>query len=145
MSHYAEIKVQFRQEHEAELVDALRGIFGSRVSVHPEGKGLIGWTGGDRSEKSVKSKDYAPPCHVIIKKKGVSNDIGYRRTMDGAYTAYISDYDKAHVFNEEKQNRVLQHYTVAVAQKTLSKGGYASFTKTVLEDGSIRLTGSAFR
>lgn len=143
MSHFTEIRVAFSQQNEAELIAALELQFGKgSVDVHNEPVGLHGVAGDDRSKASVTSADYAPPCHLVIRQRHVgrsSNDIGYRRTEDGKYVAYISDWDRGANFNPAKQNRVLQEYTLRTSEKQCRNKGYTSFNRVRQDDGSIRL------
>lgn len=142
MSHFTEIKVNFLQKNEKQLVAALETIFGEgNVEVHDDGASLVGYTGDNRSTLSKSNPNYAPPCHLIIRRKhvgGASNDIGYQRTEDGKYVSYISDYDKGSNFSAAKQNKVLQEYTAKVTEKQLKSQGYA-MKREVQKDGTIKL------
>ena len=137
------MEVNADQKHEAEFIAALEEQFGEgNVEVHNEPKGLYGYQGDLRSKKPVHSADYAPECHIIIRRKNVgsaSNDVGYRRLENGKYAAYVSDYDKGSNFNQEKQNKVAQNYGVAVTEKNLKKQGWI-VQKNKLEDGTVRVT-----
>ena len=142
MSHFTEIKVDFLQKNEKALIAALEAQFGEgNVEVHENGAALYGYQGDNRANKSKNSADYAPPCHIIIRRKHVgsaSNDVGYQRTEDGKYVAYISDYDKGHHFNAKKQNSVMQEYTAEVTEKQLKSQGY-SMKRVTEKDGTIKL------
>jgi len=142
MSHFTEIKVNFLQKNEKQLVAALETLFGEgHVEVHDDGASLQGYHGDDRSSLSKSNPNYAPPCHIIIRRKHVgsaSNDIGYQRTEDGKYVAYISDYDKGSHYSTAKQNKVLQEYTAKVTEKQLKSQGYA-MKREVQKDGTIKL------
>ena len=142
MSHFTEIKVNFLQKNEKQLVAALESIFGEgTVEVHENGAALYGYTGDNRAQLSKTNPNYAPPCHLIIRRKhvgGASNDVGYQRTEDGKYVAYISDYDKNSNFSAQKQNKVLQEYTAKVTEKQLKSQGY-SMKREVQKDGTIKL------
>lgn len=142
MSHFTEIKVNFLQKNEKQLVAALESIFGEgTVEVHEDGAALFGYQGDNRAQLSQSNGNYAPPCHLIIRRKhvgGASNDVGYQRTEDGKYVAYISDYDKHSNFSPQKQNKVLQEYTAKVTEKQLKSQGYA-MKREVQKDGTIKL------
>lgn len=147
MSHFSEMKVDHSQTYESELIAALESVFGKgSVEVHEDGAALYGYTGDNRSEKSAKSKDYAPPCHLIIRRGTVgpgANDVGYRRTEEGGYVAYVSDYDKDHTFTSTKRDKVMQDYASRVSEKQLKKQGY-SVKRTVTSDGVIKLTATKY-
>jgi hypothetical protein len=142
MSHFTEMEVSFDQKHEAQLIAALEEQFGKgNVEVHEKGAGLYGYQGDLRSKNAVTSANYAPECHIIIRRKSVgsaSNDVGYRRNENGKYNAYISDYDKGSNFNKEKQGTVLKNYGVGVAEKNLKKQGWI-VKKTQQKNGAILL------
>ena len=145
MSHFVEMKVNFKQKNEKDLVASLENLFGAgTVEVHEDGAPLYGYQGDDRSKHPTGSADYAPKCHVIIRRKnvgGASNDVGYRRTEDGQYVAYISDYDKGSNYSPVKQNKVAVDYAETVASRQLKKQGYI-VKRTVNEKGQIKLTAS---
>jgi hypothetical protein len=142
MSHFTEIKVDFLQKNEKQLIAALEAQFGEgNVEVHEDGSPLYGYQGDDRSLKSKNSPDYAPPCHIIIRRNHVgsaANDVGYRRTEDGKYVAYISEFDKKGNFDVKKQNFVMQEYTAKVTEKQLKSQGY-SLKRVTEKDGTIKL------
>lgn len=147
MSHFAEMQVNFEQRHEAELIAALESQFGKgNVEVHIMPVGLEGFQGDDRSKLRQTSKDYAPPCHIIVRRRHVgsaANDIGFRRLETGGYAAYVSDFDKTRNYNQQRQGKVLQEYTLLTSEKTLKTMGYST-TRQQLEDGTVRLIGSTW-
>lgn len=142
MSHFTEIKVSFLQKNEKALIAALEEHFGKgKVEVHEDGAALYGYHGDNRATLPKNNPNYAPPCHLIVRRKDVgsaSNDIGYRRSEDGTYVAYISDYDKSTHFTAVQQKNVLQEYTATVAQTQLKKQGY-TLKKTKDKNGLIKL------
>jgi len=143
MSHFTEMEVNFDQKHEADFIASLELQFGKgSVEIHESPQGLYGYQGDLRSKKPVNSADYAPECHIIIRRKNVgsaSNDVGYRRLENGNYAAYISDYDKGNNFSQAKQNAVAQNYGVNVAEKNLKKQGWI-VKRTQEKNGVIRIT-----
>jgi hypothetical protein len=145
MSHYVEMDVQFETKNEADLIAALEEQFGEgTVEIHPEGAALYGYHGDDRSKANQKSRDYAPPCELVIRRKHVgsaANDVGFRRTPEGTYKSYISDYDNGSTFNKSKQNAVAQEYAVRVAERALKQDGW-SVTRQRLNDGSVKVIGT---
>lgn len=145
MSHYAEMKCDFLQKNEADMVAALEMVFGEgNVEVHEKGAALYGYQGDNRAEAGPKSKNYAPPCHVIIRRKHVgsaANDIGYRRNEEGGYEAYVSDYDSTATFPEKKRNLVAQEYAASVASRKLKAQGYM-VKRTTTSTGQVKLTAS---
>lgn len=147
MSHFTEMKVNFKTAHETDFVAALEACFGKgSVEVHEEGSSLIGFQGDNRAYLSTNSPDYAPPCHIIIRRKAVgpsSNDVGYRRLDGGGYAAYISEYDRARNFNKTKQDAVAQDYTTRVAEKNLKSKGY-TLKRTVLKNGTVKLVATKY-
>jgi len=142
MSHYVEMEVEFEVKNEADLVAALEQQFGENsVEIHPEGAALYGWHGDDRSKVSKNSSNYAPPCELIIRRKnvgGASNDVGFKRTPEGTYKSYISEFDNGANFNKVKQDAVAQDYTVRVTERTLVQDGWA-VTKQRLDNGAVKV------
>lgn len=147
MSHFTEMQVNFLQSNEAQLIAALEQCFGEgSVEVHDSPEALYGYKGDNRAEAAPGSADYAPPCHLIVRRKKVgkaANDIGYRRTEDGKYAAYISEYDSGANFSSEKQSKVLQDYTVGVTEKQMKLQGY-SVKKVPQANGKVTLTLSRY-
>lgn len=145
MSHFAELEVEYDQKNESEFVAALEKQFGSgKVEVHEQPVGLMGVEGKDRSRLSSINADYAPECHIIIRRKDVgsmANDIGFRRTENGKYSAYISQWDKGHNFAPSRQGLVMQEYALLTAEKTLRAGGYST-TRQAQDGGSVQVIGS---
>ncbi len=145
MSHFTEMEVSFEQKNEKALIAALEEQFGKgTIEFHEEGGALIGYHGDDRSRLSQKDPNYAPLCNIIVRRKNVgsaSNDVGYRRTEDGRYVAYISEYDKGGNFNVSKQNAVKQYYTAEVTTQTLKSRGYIAKVQKQ-DDGTIKIIGS---
>ena len=146
MSHFTEIETEYKQDSEKELVEALETVFGKgNVEVHEKGAALMGYQGDNRSLYSKSSPDYAPPCEIVIRKEYVgsaSNDIGFKRTSDGKFVAYVSDFDKGHHFGKAKQGLVSQEYGMRVAEKTLKSNGWKTI-RVNEKDGSttIKTTG----
>ncbi len=142
MSHFVEIKVNFDQKYEKELVSALEKQFGEgTVEVHDEAKSLKLWNGQSASNESYYGK--AGKCNLIIrrstqeKKAGgyvASNDAGYERTEDGKYKAYIDEAG----FSKALQGLVAQEYALQVSERKLKAEGY--MTKRVEQNnGTVRL------
>jgi hypothetical protein len=131
MSHYSEVQIEFRDG--AALVAALNRLgFQGKVEVHQEAKALYGYQ-GDRREKQA---------HIIIRRQHVglaANDLGFQRYSDGAYRAYISDYDRDYNrYNGEWLGRLKQAYGVERAKVEAKKKGYR-VTEQKQDDGRIRL------
>lgn len=147
MSHFTSMTVDFKQSSEQELIEALESVFGKgTVEVHPEGSALYGFQGDNRANRAVGSSDYAPPCHLIIRRRNVgsaSNDVGFRRNENGTYDAYVSDYDKGGNYSSAKQAKVAQEYALKVSEKQLKKAGYT--TKRVVKTGGVvQIVGSRY-
>lgn len=149
MSHFTSVEVEYEQKNEKELIEALEKQFGKgHVEVHPKGGALIGWHGDDRSKLSHKDPNYAPPCELIIRRKyvgGSSNDVGFKRTENGKYIAYISDFDKGTNVNLDKQSSIAMEYGMRVAERQLKAEGWNT-TRINEKDGSVTVqtTGRAF-
>jgi len=142
MSHFTEIKVNFDQKYEKELIGALEEHFGEgNIEVHEEGEDLKTYMGTVNNRNSGLGK--TEKCHLIIRRATqekaaghhiATNDAGYCRTEDGKYAVYLD----AAGFSPKLQGLVAQSYGLKVAEKKLKAEGY--MTKRVQkEDGTIRL------
>lgn len=147
MSHFTKMEVNFGCKNESELVAALESVFGKgNVDVHEEGSALYGYHGDNRANLSSSNPNYAPPCHIVIRRKHLNasaNDIGYRRNENGTYDAYISEYDQGYTFPKEKQNKVAQEYTAKVTEKKLKLQGY-SIKRVPQKNGGVQLIASKY-
>lgn len=148
MSHYTELECEFDIEHKAEMIAALEEEFGkhgeSVVEWHEKGAHLEGYQGDDRSKAPKGSKDYAPPCEVVIRRHNVgsaSNDIGFQLLETGKFKAWVSDFDRRQHFGTKRQHDVAMKYSIAVSEKTLKAGGFTEIERVKLDDGSIKIVG----
>lgn len=139
MSHFTEIKVNFLQQYEAELVAALREQFGE-VEVHEVGKELRSYTGAKASNAGL---GHTEMCHIIIRQKELkkvagdycmTNDAGYERTKDGKYRVFIDTAG----FSKDLQGKISQSYAEKVATKQFEAQGY-QVTKIRNPNGTVRL------
>jgi hypothetical protein len=146
MSHFTSLKVNFKVACEKDLVAALEVQFGAgTVEVHEAGSALVGYQGDDRAKLAPTHKNYAPECHLVIRRANVgeaSNDVGYRR-VGGGYEAYISEYDQEYNYKKEKQDKVAQDYTARVAEKKLKSQGY-TLKRTIEKNGTIKLVATRY-
>ncbi len=131
------------------MIAALEECFGKgSVEVDQSNSlALYGYMGDDRSRLSSNNPNYAPKCAIRIARKYVgasSNDIGFYRTEDGGYKAYVSDYDQGGTFTKRKQKAVQQSYTIKVTSKQLKAQGYLVKLKK-LKNGSVQVTGSRYK
>lgn len=131
MSHYSEVQIEFRDR--AALIAALERLgFKGKVEIHQEAKSLYGYQGDRREQQG----------HIIIRRQHVgqaANDIGFQRQSDGAYRAWISDFDrKENGYNEAWLGRLKQAYGVEKAKVEAKKKGYR-VTEQKQDDGRIRL------
>jgi len=142
VSHFVAVKTQYKDV--GILLEVLRGLF-ERVELNMDGVALRGYQGDDRSLLPTTDANYAPRCHVVIRKADVgagANDIGFRQESDGTFTAYVSDYDKQ--ARADKLSGVPQKYARLVAKKQARLSGYVVKEETA-EDGSVVLTLSKWR
>ncbi len=141
MSHFTEIKTNFLQKHEKQLIAALEEHFGSgKVEVHTSGEELRTYAGTLASKAQL---GHTEKCHLIIRRKTqedyighsvATNDAGFARNGDGGYDVFV---DRAG-FSTELQGLVAQSYTLLVAENELQAEGYQT-SRVSKEDGSVRL------
>lgn len=141
MSHFAEMKVDFKTKSQAELIKALEEIVGKgNVEVHEEPQDLLLWN-GQKATNTTYGKDYqAPPCEIIVRKKhlplkGMTNDMGFKRQEDGTFAMYA---DKAG-WGDKHTTQLKQEYTANVTEKTLKANGW--ITKRSMVKGKLVVTG----
>lgn len=142
MSHFTEIKVNFDQKYEADLIAALEEHFGEgNVEVHEDGDDLKTYYGEVNRANSGLGR--TEKCHLIVRKATqekaagrsiATNDAGYRRTEDGGYKVYLD----AAGFNEKLQGLVAQSYTLRVSERKLKAEGYMC-SRVKKADGTVRL------
>lgn len=137
MSHFTEIKVNFLQQFEKELIAALEEVFG-KIEVHETPVELKAYTGALASRASLGDTE---KCHIVIRQAelqkaggSLTNDAGYVRTSDGKYRVFIDSAG----FSVAKQGKVAQTYAEKVAIKQFEAEGY-QVTKVKGENGNIRL------
>lgn len=88
MSKFVKCKTEFKDD--AMFLESLMEAGGWRkdqIEIHAEPVPLYGYRNDVRPEKA----------HVVIRRGNVgpaSNDIGFEKTKDGSYVAYISEYDQ---------------------------------------------------
>lgn len=142
MSHIAKMVVEFKQKHQAELVGALKKLYGADVEVHSEPQKLEMYSRDQKSE----------PCHIIVRKatirnyKGAEgyhrpgyNDLGYRKNAKGTYDVFLDTSD----VNVNDQGLISQEYGALVAEKELKSKGYS--TKRVqLPENEIRIEATRY-
>ena len=120
MSHFVECQTEFRDPEAlvAALVEC--GFQEAQIEVHEEAVSLYGYRGDVRPQKA----------HLVVRRHHVgsgANDVGWERQPDGAYRAWISEFDAgvgkyqsrrdSARFNQAMQNRVKQEYAYSVIER----------------------------
>jgi hypothetical protein len=129
MSHFTVIKTQIKDVDA--LVQALADVGFKKVEVHDTAKHLYGYRGDVRPETA----------EVIIRRQYISkasNDIGFKRQIDGTFEAIISEYDRCQ-YSQEWINRVTQRYGYHALMATAPAQGFSIESEETLEDGTIRV------
>lgn len=132
MSHYSKVKTKLVDQ--AALLKALAdlGFEAHKVEVHERPQALRGYKGDLRPEAA----------HVILRRRFVgsgSNDIGFVRQDDGAFTAIISEYDQGRHYNQAWLDHLSQRYAYHVAVEQLTVQGF-SLIEERDENGELVLT-----
>lgn len=140
MSHYTEMKVNCLVKNEADLIAALKSLFGEKgVEVHEEGTNLAG---GYDSQAGAKLK-----AHIVVRKEALRkamsvtgyNDVGYQRMPDGTYKMHVDDMD----FPMSYRDMVMQKYTEGVSARKLKMMGY-SVKSEAQKDGTVKLVATKY-
>lgn len=129
MSHFTTLRTRIVDVDA--LVKALADVEYRNVEVHQTPQHLDGFLGDQREQTA----------EVIIRRQHVgmaSNDMGFKRGMDGTFDAIISDYDRAK-HSEAWLNSLIQRYAYHVSRDTLQKQGFKIATEEKTQDGKIRL------
>lgn len=147
MSHFVECQTEFR-DPEA-LVAALieRGFTEDQIEVHAESVPLYGYQGDVRPQKA----------HIVIRRQHIgagANDVGWERQPDGAYRAWISEFDagvgryqsrqSSARFNATMQNRIKQEYAFQIISRQQRAFG-RSVERQRLSSGEIEVTIGGYR
>ena len=128
MSHFSRIETKIVDQ--AALVAALADL-GYTAEVHENGVPLKGFLGDSREQRA----------HVVVPRRQVgrlSNDLGFERTADGTYRAWISDFDaKKHGprWLGDLTHRYAYHATMA----TLPQQSFEVARQERQADGSVRI------
>lgn len=143
MSHYTELKPKFLVKSEAELVAALKKIYGDdAVEVHDTAVSIGGYDSQARKK-----------AHVIVRKEAIRkanakdstlgyssyNDLGYERSKDGTYSLWADPSD----FSKKAQDMIAQDYAERVAAKKLKAQGY-TLKREVLKNGVVKLVATKY-
>jgi hypothetical protein len=133
MSEYLDCETQIKDREE--LINALvdLGIAKSHIEVHNSPVALEGYQGDSRQQKA----------HIVIRRQHVgsaSNDIGFEKTENGTYRAWVSAYDKGHGLGKSIVGKKLdQHYAKRVILKQAQKTHGHKVVSCEEKDGKIRI------
>ncbi len=112
MSAYHEYETVFNDQDC--LVGALEDL-GFKPKVSQQAQSLEGYQGDKRNQKA----------EIIIPRRqvgGASNDIGFKRTESGKFTAVISEYDR-HRYGKSWEEKLKQKYQERNAVKIAQRQG----------------------
>ena len=129
MSHYTAIRTRIADLDA--LVKALAEVGYDQVETHDAPQPLYGYL-GDRRAQSAE---------VIIRRKHVgraSNDLGFRRQLDGTFEAIISDYDRRK-HSPAWLGHLTQRYACHATKARLLEQGFALTSERTLPDGQVHL------
>lgn len=137
MSEYIDAETEFKDKDC--LIDSLvgLGIKKANIEVHDSPVNLKGYKNDTRTQK----------CHIVIRKVNVgsaSNDIGFERTAEGTYKAYVSEYDSGHGLGKDiLTGKLKQQYSKAIVLKQVQKTHGQKVTLCEDKNGKIRIRISA--
>ncbi len=147
MSHFVECQTEYHDPQA--LVAALNecGFQESQIEVHDDAAVLYGYQGDVRPQKA----------HIVIRRQHVgsgANDVGWERQPDGAYRAWISEFDAGvgeysnrhdtARFNRAMQNKIKQEYAYQVISRQQCALG-RSVERQRLPSGEIEVTIGGYR
>ncbi|MGG6295001.1 DUF1257 domain-containing protein [Leptolyngbya sp. AN02str] len=133
MSHFTSIRLIFK---DAEcIIQALNVLMPHwKFSVHEDAQHLYGYQNDKRPETA----------HIVVARQSISNasnDIGFLRNSDGAYTAIVSEWDQAILNWKDFLPKLQQEYGSLVAEKQLTAMGCIEVIRERGQDGQIQLRG----
>src|SRR6185369_13789449 len=102
----------------------------NEVEVHENPQQLIDYR-GNKTTYLDKTGDKA---HIIVRRKfvgGAANDLGFKKSEDGSYSAIVSEYDSSR-HNTAWFNKLRGHYTEKVTIKAAAKQGCKYVGKKVV-------------
>ena len=129
MSHFTVVKTKLIDRQA--LVKALNDLGFKNIELHDAAQHLYGYRGDQRAQTA----------EVIIRRKYIgraSNDIGFKLSQDGTYTAVISEYDRSK-YGQEWLNRLSQRYAYHIARSKLTEQGFDLVSEETEQDGRIHL------
>nr|BFE60770.1 hypothetical protein GCM10020063_052960 [Dactylosporangium thailandense] len=129
MSHFTRVRTALRDP--ALLAKALAAVGLEQAEVHDVAQTLYGYQGDARPERA----------EVIVRRARLgrmSNDLGFRRTVDGTFEAIVSEFDRAQ-YGDPWLQRVTQEYGRAATLEYAEHNGFEVAGEERQSDGSIRL------
>jgi hypothetical protein len=133
------------------VLEVMREEFGEdKVEVHlDDPKPIRGYRGDDRSKLSPSNKNYAPPCHLIVRKRHVgasSNDVGIHIAPNGKIKMYVSGFDRGGNVSDRRIDKMKENmagklksrYAEKMVKRHARRAGYRIKRET-LQDGTIRM------
>ena len=137
MSHFVECRTEFRDQQALVAVLVECGFQESQIEIHGQAVPLYGYQGDARPQKA----------HIVIRRQHVgqaANDVGWERQTNGAYRAWISEYDGRHRFGQAMQNRIKQEYAYQVIARQQRARG-RTVMRERLPSGEIEVTIGGYR
>lgn len=128
MSAYSEQTTEFKDADV--LCEALASMGVKGVQRHAVAQPLEGYQGDKRDETA----------EIIIPRKyvgGASNDIGFKRSPSGSYSAVISQFDSSR-YNAQWLKKLKATYAEGAVMKQAAKGGLR-FTGKKKVNGKVQL------
>lgn len=129
MSHFSRINTKIVDQDA--LVKALADVGYSRVRVHEQAVPLEGFLGDGREQRA----------HVVVPRREVgrlSNDLGFERTVDGTFRAWISDFD-ARKHDGRWLDTLTHRYAYHATVDSLAAQRFDVVEQETRHDGSIRM------
>ncbi|MEU7869023.1 DUF1257 domain-containing protein [Dactylosporangium sp. NPDC049140] len=129
MSHFTRVRTALRDP--ALLSKALAAVGFEETEVHDVAQTLYGYRGDARPERA----------EVIVRRAQISemsNDIGFRRSVDGTFEAIVSEFDRRE-YGDPWLQRLTQEYGRAATLEYAEHNGFEVAGEERETDGSIRL------
>lgn len=133
MSEYMVCEVEIR-DTEA-LKEALQdmGVNPEHIEVHESPVSLNGFMGDARRQRA----------HVVIRRQNVgqaSNDIGFEKTAEGSFKAWVSDFDRHRGLGHRIMNKeLMHHYSKRKVLRELRRQRGAKIEKMEEKNGKVRI------
>ena len=127
-------------------LDAVKSILGEHVEAHLDAPvALRGYLGDDRSKLPVLDANYAPLCHIVLRRERVgrgANDVGIE-ICEGKAIFWVSQYDRQHGFGQAKIDAITAkarvNYSQTLVEREAHRAGFRVSKRWTTQTGEQKI------